>query len=364
MTQTSLRTMRIGVAGLGFGAAVHVPALQALSNVEVVGVAGRNAERTQVAAKKLGVAHATASVHELLDLGLDAITLALPPDQVAAAARAALSRGVAVLCEKPLGLYKEEALELAQLAHGHVTAMDFIFSELDTFIRLKEIVDSGSLGVVRHAHVLWLTESWAHRSRNWSWKTDATQGGGAGTLFGMHLYFLAEWLFGPASSVIAHASRSNCADFAPIGAHPAEDLIHCATQHESGTSWAATFGNANPGLSVHRWTVVFDLGHVVLENIGRDYTDGFVLNVHPICKAPSQHFESKIKGDGRLIPFGRLAKRFINGVRFVTPVFPDFAAGARVQQFDAAVRASAASGGTQRSIAIFNLALPNKDSND
>lgn len=344
MTRTSVRNLRVGVAGLGFGAAVHVPALQALPNVEVVGVAGQNAERAKATARRLGVAHATTSVHELLDMELDAITLALPPDQVALSARAALSRGVAVLCEKPLGLNKEEASELAQLAQGHVTAMDFIFSELDTFNRLKQIVDSDALGSVRHANVLWLTESWAHRSRSWSWKTDATQGGGAGTLFGTHLYFLAEWLLGPAKSIVAHTGIPACAAFAPAGAQPAEDLVHCVSQHESGASWAATFGNANPGLTVHRWTVVFDRGHAVLENNSSDYTGGFVLNVFPVDGIPSKYSEPKNDGDGRLKPFGRLAQRFLEGVRCATTVFPNFAAGARVQQFDEAVRISATLG--------------------
>lgn len=342
MTATGVRTLRVGVAGLGFGAVVHVPALQALPNVDVVGVAGRSTERAQATAHKLGVARATASVHELLDLELDAITLALPPDQVAVAARAALARGVAVLCEKPLGASAAEATELVQLAEGRVTAMDFIFAELDTFGRLKDLIDSRELGAVRHANVLWLTESWAHRSRTWSWKTDAAQGGGAGALFGTHLYFLAEWLLGPAHSVMAHSAASVGTSFAPAGARAADDLLHCISQHPGGVVWAATFGNANPGLALHRWTVVFERGYAVLENIGTDYTGGFVLTVQPAGSISSQWREPQAEGDGRLRAFGRLARRFIDGVQRGTQVFPDLAAGARVQIFDAAVRESAA----------------------
>jgi predicted dehydrogenase len=360
MTQTGVRPLRIGVAGLGFGAAVHVPALQALPNVEVVGIAGRNPERAQATAQKLGVARAASSVHELLDMELDAITLALPPDQVAAAARAALSRGVAVLCEKPLGMNAEEAAELAESAKGCVTAVDFIFAELDTFVRLKQLVDSGALGAVRHANVLWLTESWAHRSGTWSWKSDASQGGGVGTLFGTHLYFLAEWLFGPAQSVMSHAAAPVATSFAPLGGKTAEDLLHCISLHPGGVVWAATFGNANPGVALHRWTVVFERGHAVLENTGADYTGGFVLTVQPAGDRPSHWHEPQIDGDGRLRPFGRLLKRFVDSVRLSTSVFPDFAAGARVQRFDAAVRESVA----QQAISLVEVtggrAVPKK----
>lgn len=342
MKATDGRTLRVGVVGLGFGASVHVPALQALQNVDVVGVVGRNKERTQAAAHNLGVAHAVTSVHQLLDLKLDAITLALPPDQVAIAARAALARDVAVLCEKPLGANAAEASELAQLAQGRVTAMDFIFAELETFGRLKHLIDSGVLGAVRHANVLWLTESWAHRNRTWSWKTDEAQGGGAGALFGTHLYFLAEWLFGPAHSVMAHTAAQGCVSFTPAGARAADDLLHCISEHPGDVVWSATFGNANPGLAMHRWIVAFERGYAVLENIGTDYMNGFVLTVQPAGGTPSQWREPQAEGDGRLRPFGRLAKRFIDGVWGGTQVFPDLASGARVQAFDAAVRESAA----------------------
>lgn len=334
MTQ---RNLRVGIVGLGFGAAVHAPALQRLDNVNLVGIAGRNAERTREAAHKLGIAHSCISIDELLDLQVDAVTLALPPDQVFQAARSALNRNVAVLCEKPLGLNANEASELVKMAHGKITAMDFIFAELDTFRRLKKIIDTKQLGTVRHANVLWLTESWAQRSKNWSWKTDAAQGGGVSTLFGTHLYFLAEWLFGPAQSVIACANSSVSAAFSPAGEQAAEELVHCISKHNSDVTWAATFGNANPGLAVHRWTIVFERGHAILENIGNDYTGGFTLTV--TCQDEiSQWHEAAAENDGRVFAFKRLAQRFVNGVRENQIVYPNFEAGARAQKFDQVVR--------------------------
>lgn len=336
--------LRVGVAGLGFGAAVHAPALLSLPGLDLVGIAGSSTEHAVPVAARLGVANACGSVEELLDLGLDAVTLALPPDQVAAAVRAALDRGVAILCEKPLGTDAAEAAELAHLAAGRVTAMDFQFAELETFARLKQIIDSGVLGQPRHVQVVWLTESWAHRNHAWSWKTDAARGGGAITLFGSHLFFLAEWLLGPTISIWARIGASATAAFAPAGARLAEDLVHSRMEHRNGVVFAATFGNANPGSTVHRWTVVFEGGTVTLENVTSDYMAGFTLVVSGGGLDGERVAEPKADDDGRLQPFRRLAARFVDGARAGQPMYPNLSAGARALTIDAAVRASAARG--------------------
>lgn len=341
MTVQPGRRLRVGIAGLGFGASVHAPALLGFPDVEVVGLAGRSAEKAQAAADKLGIPKGCGSITELLDLDLDAITLALPPDQVAAAVGAALARNVPVLCEKPLGTDAGSSAALAQRARGMTSAMDFIFAELDVFVRLKQLIDEGALGRVRHANVLWLTESWAHRSRGWSWKTDADQYGGALSLFGSHLFYLAEWLLGPALSVQAHLAPSFAASFAPPGARAAEDLVDCRFLHASGAPLNCTFGNANPGITMHRWTVVLEGGTVMLENNSADYA-AFSLFIQRPGAAPEHFATATPKGDGRLPPFRRLARRFIDAIRSGQHMQPDLTAGARVQRLDAAVRASAA----------------------
>lgn len=341
MTTSSARPLRIGVAGLGFGASVHAPALLSFPDVEVIGLAGRSAEKAQAVADKLGILKGCSSVPELLDLGLDAITLALPPYQVAAAVNAALARKVPVLCEKPLGTDVATSAELARNAEGITSAMDFIFAELDTFLLLKQLIDGGALGSVRHANLLWLTESWAHRSRMWSWKTDAGQHGGVLSLFGSHVFFLAEWLFGRAESVRAHLAPSAAARFAPADARAAEDLVDCRFRHESGTLFTCIFGNANPGITMHRWTVVLDGGTVVVENGSSDYA-AFKLHLLKPGAAPECFAEAPPEGDGRLPAFRRLARRFVDAVRDGSSMQPDLTAGARVQRVDAGVRVSAA----------------------
>ena len=342
MTSQRDRPLRIGIVGLGFGAAVHAPVLLRFPDVDVVGLAGRSVERAQAVANKLGILKGCGSVGELLDLGLDAITLALPPDQVAAAVDAALVRGVAVLCEKPLGTNATGSAALAQSANGITTAIDFIFAELDVFIRLKQIIDDGTLGQVRHANLLWLTESWAYRNRSWCWKTDADQYGGVLSLFGTHVFYLAEWLFGPVESVRAYFAPSAAAAFAPAGSRAAEDQVDCHFRHTSGGTLSCTIGNANPGITIHRWTVVLDRGTVVVENGDPEYA-AFKLCILRPDAAPEYLTEVYPEGDSRLQPFRRLARRFVDAMREGRSMQPDLRAGARVQRIDAGVRASAAS---------------------
>ncbi len=344
MTQARKRRLRVGVAGLGFGSAVHVPALLAQPEVDVLAIASRSTGRAVETAEKLGIEHGCGSIDELLDLDLDAVTLALPPDQTEPAVRAALRKGVAVLCEKPLGTDAAAAGELAALADGQVTAMDFIFRETETFAQLKQLIDSQSLGKVRHVDVLWLVESWANKHRKWSWKTDADRGGGVIVLLGAHLLYLAEWLLGRATTVSGYACEPVASAFAPAGARAAEDLVNLQMGFNDGACFSATFGNANPGIAVHRWTVVFERGTAVLENIGADYVAGLTLTVRDRSGERMLVREPPASGDGRVPAFCRLLRRFLDGVRSGKPVSPDLSAGARVQELDAALRASAVDG--------------------
>jgi predicted dehydrogenase len=342
--------LRVGIVGLGFGAAVHAPGLLGFTDVEVVGIAGRSAEKAAAIAKNLGIPNGFGSIADLLELGLDAITIALPPDQVEAAVEQALANQVPVLCEKPLGGDHKTALSLVHRANTVTCCINFTFAELEVFIRLKQLIDSGSLGKVRHANVLWLTESWAHQNQKWSWKTDITQSGGVLTLFGSHLFYLVEWLFGPTKSVFCHMSPPTSATFAPPNFQAAEDLADCCFEHTSGVSVSCTFGNANPGITVHRWTVIFDYGTVIVENSSADYT-AFSMSIQKPNTAVDRFFEpNDLYRDGRLQPFRRLARRFIDGVRCGIDVRPNFVDGTRVQFLDASVRASA----MEKNIIILN----------
>lgn len=336
------RALRLGVVGLGFGADVHVPAFDLLPEVEVVALLGRNAEKAALIETRLGIPVFT-DPELFFASGFDAVSVAVPPGQVETIVARCHAHRLPVLCEKPLGADTAAADRMAHQYRDLTTAVDFEFAELETFLALREVIHARKLGDLRHVQVTWLNESWVHRSGTWSWKTDAGRDGGVLNLFGTHVLYLMEWLAGPVVAVSARMDSRVTAQLKPNGdARAAEDLVHATFDHASGAVTSITIGNANPGLTTHRWTVVGSAGTAVIDNSTRDYMGGFRLVATNACGEPLLDVSEPVAdGDGRLPPFKRLAKRFISAARAGTTCRPGFGEGARVQLLVDAVRQAA-----------------------
>lgn len=329
------RPFRVGVAGLGFGAAIHVPGLRLVPGVEVVALAGSSRAHAATQAERLRVPIACGGIDELLRQDLDAVTLALPPNLMEDAASRALDRGLAVLCEKPLADSAAAAARLTHQSIGRTAAVGFQFPELTTFRALKQTLDSGRLGALRRVSIVWSVESRAHRERQWSWKLDAGRGGGVLTVLGSHLLHLIDWLVGPCSLHGTTLDNAASALVAPAGARAAEDSAMLVLIGRDGVRVTVMLSNARPGTSRHRWDVIGERGRAALENLSVDYMAGFVLTVDGETVA----VEPPADGDGRLPAFCSLATRFVEAARRGQPVMPDFATGARVQSLIEAARA-------------------------
>lgn len=334
--------LRFGVAGLGFGVRVHIPVLRSLPSVEVVAIAGSSPDKTGETARRLGIPVACAGYEQLMDQNLDAVTLALPPDQNEIAVRRALEKGLAVLSEKPLALSGAVAAQLAGMAVNHTTMVDFEFAELSVFRNLKEIILDQRYGMVRAVKIEWKVASWAQKNRVWSWKTDALRGGGVISLLGSHMLYLLEWLFGPIERLTASTESRKTQAFAPPGAVAADDTASMSFHHAGGLLSSATIGNAGSEESGHRWEIEFDKAAAVLYNPGPDYISGFSLTLRtPDGKTFLAAQEDSRVEDGRVPAFRAMAGRFVEAVRKRHGVQPDLSAGARVQILMDAVHASA-----------------------
>lgn len=338
---------RVGVAGLGFGAAVHVPGLRGIPGVEVVALAGTRQERAAEAASGLGIPHACGSVEEMLDLDppLDAVSLALPPDESERVLPRVLARRLHVLAEKPVGISAVAASACAAEAAGLTTAVDFEIAETATFRTLHDLVAGGELGAPRRVSVVWRMESSGRRQGRWSWKLDARRGGGVVSLLGSHLLYLAEWAFGPLREVSAALRRDNTAAIAPAGELPAEDRADVELRRD-GFVFSFHLDNAWSGTPGHEWTIEFERGHARVANAGPDAISGFALTVVPDV-GPDRLVARETpaaEGDARIPPFRALATRFVEAARRGEPCWPDLTSGARVQLLMEAITASAAGG--------------------
>jgi predicted dehydrogenase len=144
-----VRRLRIAVVGTGFGARIHVPGLRASGRFEVVGLVGRNVERTRALADGLGIGAACASLDEALALpDLDAVTIATPPATHAPLTIAAARGGKHVLCEKPMARAVPEAQAMcdAVRAAGVVGVLGFEFRFHPARAMLGRMVARGDLG--------------------------------------------------------------------------------------------------------------------------------------------------------------------------------------------------------------------------
>lgn len=111
------RRLRVGVIGAGsWSAAVHLPALAARDDVEVVAVCRRNGDVAARIAERFGVPHAVTDYREALSLGLDAVVVASPPNVHEEQVVGALTAGAHVLCEKPFAIEAATAWRMVEAA--------------------------------------------------------------------------------------------------------------------------------------------------------------------------------------------------------------------------------------------------------
>jgi predicted dehydrogenase len=109
-----MKKVRWGVLGVASIAVRRViPAMQAGECSEIVGIASRDCDRAESAARDLGIPKAYGSYEEMLaDREIDAIYNPLPNHLHLPWSTRAAEAGKHVLCEKPIGLNVREALAL------------------------------------------------------------------------------------------------------------------------------------------------------------------------------------------------------------------------------------------------------------
>jgi predicted dehydrogenase len=151
---TSTASIRIGI----LGAASIVP--MALTNpaksvpeVQVLAISSRDLSRAYRFAKKHHIPRVHQTYNALLaDHDIDAIYNPLPNSLHAEWTIKALKAGKHVLCEKPFASNAEEAQAMALVARetGLVLSEAFAYRYHPLTARVKQIIDSGALGKIRH----------------------------------------------------------------------------------------------------------------------------------------------------------------------------------------------------------------------
>jgi len=117
------KPIKVALAGAGAFGLKHLDAIKLIDGVEVISLVGRELDKTQEAAAKYGVGHATTDLAETLKQpGLDAVILATPTQMHAAQSLQCLQAGKHVQVEIPLAdsLADAEAVVAMQRKTGLV----------------------------------------------------------------------------------------------------------------------------------------------------------------------------------------------------------------------------------------------------
>jgi predicted dehydrogenase len=135
------------------------------------------------------------SIDELLDQPLDGVVIATPSALHAEHAVAALSRGIAVFCQKPLGRDAGEAQAVVAAARksNRLLAVDLSYRFTLAMTKIHELIGSGEIGDVYAADLVFHNaygpdKPWFYDRR--------LSGGGAVIDLGTHLVDLALWALG------------------------------------------------------------------------------------------------------------------------------------------------------------------------
>src|SRR5437763_14598219 len=107
--------LRLGVVGVGVMGSNHARVIAELPGVEFVGVADPDRPQANFVAETLGCA-AVGDVDDLLDLGIDAATIAAPTHLHHDLALACIRRGIHVMVEKPIASSAEEGRSIIAAA--------------------------------------------------------------------------------------------------------------------------------------------------------------------------------------------------------------------------------------------------------
>ena len=138
--------MKTGVIGVGDMGKNH-PRVYVELGSELVGVADTDLEKVKQIAAQYGT-RAYSNYEELLNQGLDAVSIAVPTMWHKEVALAAINKGVSLLIEKPIADSLQSAQEIITAAQARrVKLMVGHIERFNPAVRkLKQIVDDGILG--------------------------------------------------------------------------------------------------------------------------------------------------------------------------------------------------------------------------
>ena len=189
--------IRIGIIGAGFAKTTQIPGFLNCPNAQVTAIASARREHAEEVARDFGIPHVEPDWQSLVARDdLDLISIVTPVVTHCEMTLAALDHGKAVLCEKPMAMNAEEARRMADRARdtGLLGLIDHELRFLPGRLKMREMIHRGEMGKIKHASVIFRSDSRADPNRPWNWWSDQKQGGGALGAIASHIIDGFRWM--------------------------------------------------------------------------------------------------------------------------------------------------------------------------
>ena len=203
------KNIRFGVIGCSGMALRHMEGVKQYENATLVAYCDLDDGRLAAAANGRPAPKTTTDYKEMLKEGLDALIVVSPDQLHREMCVEALNLGLHVLCEKPLALTEEDAAAIrdAAAASDKKFMVGQICRYTPSFVKAKEIVDSGKIGALtfvesEYAHDYGHIYEDALRG---TWRKDPLRNGVVGG--GCHAIDLLRWIAGDVTEVCGISNK-------------------------------------------------------------------------------------------------------------------------------------------------------------
>lgn len=267
----------VGVIGAGFGQIGHMPGFKECSDAELVAVCDKVPELAESAARKFDVPHVFTDYHEMLQMEqLDLVSVATPPFLHHSMVMAAVKAGKSVLCEKPMALNTAEALEMYQEAEKaavvHLVDHELRFNP--TRVRMKELIDDGFIGRLRHVNLTTVTSFQTDPfSSPWNWWSQRDKGGGRLGADGSHQIDQLRWWFGEIEGVFSRGrtfvTERKLPDSSEMRPVETDDFASLLIRFASGAEGVICISSVASHVRGNRVEAFGDEGSLILDAEGR-----------------------------------------------------------------------------------------------
>jgi len=263
-----MRKIKMGLIGLGNMGSSHAKDLYDMDTVELVGVCDLVEEK----ANRFADQYKTKAYYTYQDLfeqsGLEVVVIAVPHFDHTPIAIDAFSKGIHVMCEKPVAVHVNDAVKMDRAyASAKTIYPDLVYGLMfmertyPNYIKIKDIIDSGELGQLVRA--TWVNTAWFRSQAYFNsseWRaTWAGEGGGILTNQCPHNLDMYQWLFGLPEKVNGFAHIGKYHDI------EVEDEVTGYFEHNNGMvgHFIVSTGET-PG--TNRLEIVGENGRLIYEN--------------------------------------------------------------------------------------------------